>query len=1058
MYGKRHSFNDEGSESLKPPNHAPQNQHVATVSDRDNDKRIYLNITVNNMQYEALLDTGATVSVLGKGSQELWTNLKGDPIKETVRTANGQSMTCAKRLRLKVRHNNDMKPIKFLVIPEIAECVILGINFYHAFKMHLMFDVAEVAEICHTPKINHIPLTMEQSKQLQQAISKFLFSTESFVGCQTKIQHDIDTGDCKPICQRPYQYSPEIEEKMKSEIERWLNLGYIEPANTDWRHPIVPVIKKNGKIRLCLDARKLNAVTKRDSYISPDLNIIFRRFPKAEIFFSVDLTDAFMQTELKKDSREKTAFGIPGKGTFQFVRMPFGLKNASATQSRVMNSIIGEDLEPKVFHYLDDIVIATMTFDEMLNLIDKVATRLTRAGLSVNPDKLEGPSSRIGFVGRVFDSHGQNPEQSKIQTILNFPTPKTVKEVRSLVGTVTWYSHFIRDYSSIMAPITSLIKKKAQKVIWTKEAQQAFDHIKRMLTSYPVLRPPDYTRPFIIQCDASLIGIGAVLAQLDDTQKEYVVSYYSHKLTKEEQKYHAYERECLAVIKALDHFRPYVYLQPLIIITDHHSLTQTLNYRGKSGRLLRWSLMLQPHADQIMHRAGNQMFVADMLSRARTEHTEFDEDEFNHMKIYMMNAEITDAVPPMNDETLTNADEQTQQFELLRRAVTTHPQGNMQYKCDQNRLFVKRKRRNDLNDDWREIPHPNQRENAFDWAHVEVLHAGVDKTVAKLKEKFFWKGMWSDVKRYSRACLKCAQIKVPNFSMRGLMPQFNIPKNVGEEIQVDFKGPFPASSRFRYKFIIVAQEALSRFLIAKCIPSANVDSTIAFIEAEVLTLFPQLKRIKHDRGSQFMADRFQQFVNARNIKSVPTAAYAPHQNPVERANRSIGEALILFMLKNRDTHASWSKFVPQIIKRINNRQHDATKLRPYLVVFGREPSEETQIPANDENHKRLVRIAYENSKASYTARSKEHNKHASQREFNPGEWAMAKYRTLSSGQHNWMGKLAAKFYPVKITRKVGHNTYEVNDTLGQNHTLDVRSLRATNTELNEILETLENSQ
>jgi len=1067
MFGKWTNFRNGRSVSLKEQQIASINSINNKHQERHCCHRIYLDVQIFGQQLKGLLDTGATISVLGSQTENIWKSFinNNNTNNETVITANGTYMKCITRGRISIEYKTERKELKVLVVPEVVEQLILGINFFHLFNMRItdqnFHEIATIYEHNKTMTIeklneNDIVLNENQKEMLKSAINKFMFSSDEYVGCQKKIKHHIDTGNSKAICQRLYQYSPEVERKIKAEIERWLRLGYIESTNTDWRHPIVPVIKKNGKVRCCLDARKLNNITKSDTYTSPDLNNIFRRFPQANMFFSVDLTDAFMQTELDDESKEKTAFGIPGMGTFHFNRMPFGLRNSAATQSRVMNRILGNDLEPHVFHYLDDIIIATENFEHLISLIEIVALRLTNNGLTINPDKLEGPTSRIKFIGRIFDSKGQHPDQAKVEAIRNIPVPKTVKEVRSLVGVVTWYSHFVRNFSSVMTPITSLIKKKAQKVAWNEEAEKAFQEVKRILTSDPILRPPDYHKPFIVQCDASLYGIGGVLAQLDQDNKEYVISYYSHKLTEAEQKYHAYERECLAVIKSLDHFKAYIYLQPIIIMTDHHSLTQTLKYNGKSGRLMRWSLMLQPHAHQIVHRAGTQMVVADALSRAKPEIQELDGDEFTHYQINTIENNPVQAIIPFNDEQIAQSDNRIQKFELLRRRIAEHPDANGTYRMENNRVYIKTPFRNTNNEDWKEIPHPSQEEAAIKWAHIESLHGGVDKTLDKIKERFYWKNMTKKVKQIVKACARCAHVKIPNYSSRGVMPPFHMPKNIGEQIQIDYKGPFPTTAQYGYKYIIVAQEALSRYLMAECTTTATVDNTIKFLKEKVLTIFPKVKSIKHDRASQFLSKRFTDFLQSHNITSFPTASYAPHQNPVERCNRVIGEALAMLMLQSNETHTTWHRYLREIINKINNRKHEATKLKPYVVVFGKDQNNENESQVNRQLHLELIKQAYDNSKRNYESRMKEYNKKATVREFTPGTWVMARYRTLSSSSHNWMSKLAARFQPVKIIRKLGHNTYEVMDKFKTNHVIDVRSIKDFNPELEEILKTLDN--
>jgi transposase InsO family protein len=1052
MFGKCRAFNAERNIALKDMYNVPlETSTLLMLYEKSRKENIRLNVMINETACSGLLDTGASTSIIGNGSKYLIRNLKSiDNGQQGVRTANGQLVKCLGKLQVAVTYDGITRRIKMLVVPEIVEQVILGMNFFHTFNLSVVNDRAEkVNLISEKPKQQEsLDLTVVQQEQLHDALKGFKFSSEDFVGCQTVIKHHIETGEQKPICQRLYQYSPDMENKIKEEIDRWLKLGYIEAANTEWRHPIVPVIKKNGKVRLCLDARKLNQITKRDAYVSPDLNHIFRRFPQAKLFFSVDLTDAFMQTELTEESKEKTAFGIPGKGCYQYKRMPFGLLNSSKTQSRVMNLVIGEDLEPKVFHYLDDIVVAADDFDELVQLIKKVAERLSRYGLTVNPDKLNGPCERIKFVGRVFDCNGQHPEEAKVEAIKNLSIPKTVKEVRSIVGMMNWYAHFIRDFSTVIAPITALIKRKAQKVLWNDDANDAFKKVKEILASYPVLRSPDYKRPFIVQSDASQVGIGGVLAQMDDNNQEYVIGYFSHKLTKEEQKYHTYERECLAVLKTLDHFKPYIYLQPLIIITDHHSLTQTLKYNGKSGRLLRWSLLLQQHAHQIIHRPGSQMMVADALSRAQIQKVQVDDDEFKYYSIQMVQEEITEVVYPLNEQQFARADNQTKAFEILRRKVMERPDGNLNYIIRDLRLYKKIATGSRDIEDWKEVPHPTQRERAYDWAHDKVLHGGNEKTIDKLKEKYWWKGMKHDVSKWNKMCVHCAQIKAPNYSCKGILPEFHLPERVGVEIQVDFKGPLPETRRNKFKHIIVVQEALSRYLIAECIQNANVVSAIKFLETKVLPIFPNIKVIRHDRASQFLSENFKTFLRRKGIKAIPTASYAPHQNPVERANRAIGEALTLFMLRHPENHQGWHQYVDTIIERINERKHNATALKPKLVVTGRN-NDGDEYDAT--RHADIMRLAYENSKKTYEARRQQHNKQATTRCFDIGNIIMAKYRTLSSGGHHWMAKLAAKYYPVKIIRKCGHNTYEVMDIHKQTHIIDVRSMNNVVPELEEVL-------
>lgn len=255
MFGKCETFSVERSTKLKEIMDAPNNK-IHIISDNVIKKRIYLDIVINNRECKGLLDTGATSSVLGKNSEWIWKNLCGVNIlkDETVIAANGHYMNCHGKVKIKIKHKDQEKWIKMLIVPEVVEQIILGINFFHLFNMNISYEKNEMVNVIKNGEngneavnTNDVKLTTEQEERLKQAIGKFLFSTDTFVGCQSRIKHNIDTGNHKPICQRLYQYSPDVEEQIKKEIDRWLKLGYIEPANTDWRHPIVPVTKKMEK-------------------------------------------------------------------------------------------------------------------------------------------------------------------------------------------------------------------------------------------------------------------------------------------------------------------------------------------------------------------------------------------------------------------------------------------------------------------------------------------------------------------------------------------------------------------------------------------------------------------------------------------------------------------------------------------------------------------------------------------------------------------------------------------------------------------------------------------
>lgn len=250
-----------------------------------------------------------------------------------------------------------------LIVPTLKHKILFGCDFWEVFNIKPMV-ISEVELLPEAKaELTEHDLTLTQRKTLAEVLKKFPVATENFIGCQKLFKHRIDTQNHYPIVSKTYFYSPEVEAKLNAVIDRWLKLDIIEPVNSAWLNPLVSVIKPDGSVRPCLDARKLNNITVKVKYPMPNANRIFARLKQAKFFCTFDLKDAFLQTLLDDESKEKTSFAVSGRGLFCFKRMPFGLVNSAASQCRLMDKVLGVDLEPRVFHYLDDIIITAETFD-----------------------------------------------------------------------------------------------------------------------------------------------------------------------------------------------------------------------------------------------------------------------------------------------------------------------------------------------------------------------------------------------------------------------------------------------------------------------------------------------------------------------------------------------------------------------------------------------------------------------------------------------------------------------------------------------------------------------
>ncbi|GFO48475.1 reverse transcriptase [Plakobranchus ocellatus] len=411
---------------------------------------------------------------------------------------------------------------------------------------------------------------------------------------------------------KPYPLPFAARDFVTQEVRDLLSLGVIEPSDSPYCFPIVVVWKKDGSMRLCIDFRKLNAITVFDAENIPRQEDLFNQLSHATIFSSCYLCKAYWQVPLHPDSRKYTAFQTP-LGLMQWVRMPFGLVTAPATFCRLMRIVIGQT--PDLLSYFDDTLVFATSWQQHIVALRTLLTLLRRHGLHVNPSKLSIASSSVEFLGHMVSSGTLVPVQKKMDTILQLSVPVKKKEVRSLLGLVNYYRHFIADFASISAPLSDLLRKGTpEKVQWTPRCDQSLAEIKRLFSSPPILIIPDMRDTFIVRSDASDFGVGVVLLQ-DRDGTLMPCRYASRKLLPRECKYSAIEREALALVFAVTQFQRYLIFKHFVLQTDHKPLAYLRTGSPKNARLMRWALALQEFSFQVVHIPGSENVHADVLSR-----------------------------------------------------------------------------------------------------------------------------------------------------------------------------------------------------------------------------------------------------------------------------------------------------------------------------------------------------------------------------------------------------------------------------------------------------------
>ena len=311
------------------------------------------------------------------------------------------------------------------------------------------------------------------------------------LGRTSIIKHHIDTGDSSPINQRPYR-APQVTRKLiEDQLQSMIEQGICVPSQSPWSSPVVMVKKKDGTMRFCVDYRKLNEVTKKDSYPLPRIDDTLDALGGSAFFSTLDLKSGYWQVELDDESREKTAF-VTHSGLYEFLVLPFGLTNAPSTFERLMDIVLNRLTWKIALIYIDDIIVFSKSFDEHLHHLEIVFQRLREAGIKLKPSKCDFGKSEVNFLGHVITKDGVMPDPEKIRAVKEFPIPTSVRELRSFLGLAQYYKRFVKDYSKIAATLNSLTGKKGNSFQWTPECDQAFNKIKEALTNPPILSYPDF--------------------------------------------------------------------------------------------------------------------------------------------------------------------------------------------------------------------------------------------------------------------------------------------------------------------------------------------------------------------------------------------------------------------------------------------------------------------------------------------------------------------------------------------------------------------------------------
>ena len=423
----------------------------------------------------------------------------------------------------------------------------------------------------------------------------------------------IDTGDAEPVASHPHRVPDRLKKGVREEILKLVDLGIVVPSSSPWASPIVPLPKPDGTVRVCVDFRKVNDVTKGDPYYMVTLDEILERVGGSMIMSKLDLAKGFYQVEVEAQDREKTAFICPF-GKFEFSRMPFGLKNAPALFQRCMEVVLHECYSFSA-PYIDDVIIFSENAGEHVNHLRLVLKEIGRYGMTVKEEKCRFGMRKVEYLGHVIGGGELAVPEHRAAAMADYLLPKTKKQLRSFLGAVSYYRKFLKGHASKSAVLSPSTTKVAPSVVdWTEEMLETFKAIKVSLVNLCILTIPSQQDDFVLHTDASGAGIGATLNVTRD-EEERPAAYYSKQLQGAQKRYSATELEGLAIYKSIHYFAHFLFGRHFKVVTDHKALVAFLHSRVLNRRLRGWLLELAQFDFEIIYRPGIENADADALSR-----------------------------------------------------------------------------------------------------------------------------------------------------------------------------------------------------------------------------------------------------------------------------------------------------------------------------------------------------------------------------------------------------------------------------------------------------------
>ena len=757
--------------------------------------------------------------------------------------------------------------------------------------------------------------------------------TEFDLGWTDKVSHRIKLKHDKPIHTKQFKIPLPHQETINKFVADMMDRKLIEISRSRYNSPIFCVKKKNGEWRPVVDLRAINQATVDDFYSIRDIKACIDEIgrERSQIFSTMDLTKGFFQQNLDKESRPYTAFTVPGLGSFQFTVSCFGSHGAPSSFSYLMTEVL-RNLK-HILSYIDDILAHTKTHEEHLIALENCFKRLREYNLKLSMDKSEFGSSETEYLGFRLTPDGIMPGSDKLKAVKDFPPPKTVRQIRQFVGLASFFRDHIPNFSRISGHLTALTRKDTD---WKggalpPSALNAFLRLKNSLTRAPIIAFARNDLPFRVYCDASAGstdkngnkihgGLGAVLTQIWEDNKERVIGYASRRLHGHEENYSAFLLELLAMTFATKHFHHYLYGQKrFIIFSDHKPLLKLNKVHQKTKHRLEEHLT--DYTFDVVYRKGEDQEAADFLSR-----NAIDILDNNNAKTPPSTLEGENLTEMLSDQ------KQDEQCDRLRSEVKNNVEKNCM--IDHNDLIW----HGDANFARLVLP-KIYRYKTIEMAHSSKIggHRDLLKTMDKIMKAFWWPTMRFDVENFIKQCDTCQRFKGPKMhkTLKYPLKPLEISKRFNERVHADLMGPLLSVTSNKY--ILVMSDSFSKWIELIPIQDKNANTIVKAITNNWICRNSKMDILVTDNGKEFKNSLINDMCKEWNIQHNFTSPYHAQSNAqCERQNRTIISYLKAFLDEKNTLH--WEELLPHCQLSYNAQVHQSTRYSPYFLRHMMDPS------------------------------------------------------------------------------------------------------------------------